>query len=243
MKARDGSAARRRRPCESWISTFHSLCVRLLRREAAAAGLEPGLRHLRRGRPDGGGARGPEGPRPPREAAPAAPLPLPHLRAQELRPRSRGRRGRLRGAQTLRPAWPSATARSCARPTPSTSTTCCCARSPMLDGTRRCATRYRARFRYVLVDEYQDTNRTQYELIRHLVGPQRQPDRGRRRGPVDLLLARRRHPRTSSTSSTTSRARASCAWRRTTARPRASSTPPARSSPTTRSARARRCAR
>jgi DNA helicase-2/ATP-dependent DNA helicase PcrA len=30
---------------------------------------------------------------------------------------------------------------------------------------------YRQRFRYVLVDEYQDTNRAQYELIRHLVGP------------------------------------------------------------------------
>src|SRR4029079_2923290 len=29
----------------------------------------------------------------------------------------------------------------------------------------------RRRFQSVLVDEYQDTNRTQYELIRHLVGP------------------------------------------------------------------------
>jgi DNA helicase-2/ATP-dependent DNA helicase PcrA len=30
---------------------------------------------------------------------------------------------------------------------------------------------YQRRFRYVLVDEYQDTNRAQYELVRHLVGP------------------------------------------------------------------------
>jgi DNA helicase-2/ATP-dependent DNA helicase PcrA len=31
---------------------------------------------------------------------------------------------------------------------------------------------YRQRFQYVLVDEYQDTNRAQYELVRHLSGPQ-----------------------------------------------------------------------
>jgi DNA helicase-2/ATP-dependent DNA helicase PcrA len=31
---------------------------------------------------------------------------------------------------------------------------------------------YRRRFPYVLVDEYQDTNRAQYELVRHLAGPQ-----------------------------------------------------------------------
>ncbi len=30
---------------------------------------------------------------------------------------------------------------------------------------------YQRRFRYVLVDEYQDTNRAQYELVRHLAGP------------------------------------------------------------------------
>ena len=30
---------------------------------------------------------------------------------------------------------------------------------------------YRRRFPYVLVDEYQDTNRAQYELVRHLAGP------------------------------------------------------------------------
>ena len=30
---------------------------------------------------------------------------------------------------------------------------------------------YRQRFPYVLIDEYQDTNRPQYEIVRHLVGP------------------------------------------------------------------------
>ena len=31
------------RPLETWVSTFHSFCVRLLRREARAAGLDPGF--------------------------------------------------------------------------------------------------------------------------------------------------------------------------------------------------------
>ena len=53
---------------------------------------------------------------------------------------------------------------------------------------------WQRRFPYVLVDEYQDTNRAQYDLVRLLARTARQPDRGRRRGPVDLLLARRRHP-------------------------------------------------
>ena len=35
------------------------------------------------------------------------------------------------------------------------------------------AQRYRAFFRYILVDEYQDTNMAQYTLLMHLVGPER----------------------------------------------------------------------
>ena len=62
------------------------------------------------------------------------------------------------------------TGRSCAKPTRSTSTTCCskpcaCSRSP--SETRE---NYQRRYRYMLVDEYQDTNRPQYELMRLLAG-------------------------------------------------------------------------
>ena len=49
----------------------------------------------------------------------------------------------------------------------------------------------RERYRYVLVDEYQDTNGPQYEIVQALAGDAPQPVRGRRRRPVDLRLARR----------------------------------------------------
>ena len=84
------------RPLRAWISTFHSFCVRLLRREAAAAGLAPGLPDLRRGRPARGGARGAAGPRPLGEAAPAAP------RCSPASPRARTRARRGRGRRRLR---------------------------------------------------------------------------------------------------------------------------------------------
>jgi ATP-dependent DNA helicase Rep len=49
---------------------------------------------------------------------------------------------------------------------------------------------WQGRIRYLLVDEYQDTNGAQYELVRQLVGPARRPHRGGRRRPVHLRLAR-----------------------------------------------------
>ena len=54
--------------------------------------------------------------------------------------------------------------------------------------------RYRAPFRHVLVDEYQDTNHAQYRLLQLLAGRAPQPGGGRRRRAVDLQLPRRRHP-------------------------------------------------
>ena len=49
-------------------------------------------------------------------------------------------------------------------------------------------------FRYVLVDEYQDTNHAQYRLLQLLAAEARQRLRRRRPGPVDLRLPRRGHP-------------------------------------------------
>ncbi len=50
---------------------------------------------------------------------------------------------------------------------------------------------YQARFRHILVDEFQDTNKLQYRWLKLLAGRQTARVRGRRRRPVDLRLPRR----------------------------------------------------
>nr|WP_081285691.1 UvrD-helicase domain-containing protein [Pseudomonas mendocina] len=52
--------------------------------------------------------------------------------------------------------------------------------------------KWQNRIRYLLVDEYQDTNASQYLLVKMLVGMRNQFTGGRRRRPVDLRLARAR---------------------------------------------------
>ena len=64
--------------------------------------------------------------------------------------------------------------------------------------TTTCARAGRTSSCYVLVDEYQDTNRAQLEMLRLLCGERAQRLRRRRRRPGHLRLARRRraqHPR------------------------------------------------
>ena len=158
-------------PFKGWISTFHSLCVRLLRREAAAAGLSPAfvifdeddqLQAVR-------------------QALKA--LDLPEKVHPPRRILSRISSVKNSGKDPEDPAGDSVGAQTFARVAERYRAVLAQAQAldfddlllrtvALLDADADVRERYRRRFRYVLVDEYQDTNRAQYELIRHLVAPE-----------------------------------------------------------------------
>ncbi len=80
----------------------------------------------------------------------------------------------------------------------STSTTCCSRRCRLVEDVPRVREFYARKFKYVLVDEYQDTNRPQYLLDSSSRRGPSQPLRRRRSGSVHLQVARRgpaQHPR------------------------------------------------
>ena len=85
-----------------------------------------------------------------------------------------------------------------------------------------------ARFRWVLVDEYQDTNRAQYRLLQLLAGEHGNLTVVGDDVPVGLRLPRRRHPQHPRLRARLPGRRRWSSSSRTTARPRRSSTPPTR---------------
>jgi DNA helicase-2/ATP-dependent DNA helicase PcrA len=149
----------------AWLSTFHSFCVRLLRREARAAGLDPGF--LIYDDDDQLAAV--------REAMRRLDLseklhpPRRFLSRISARKNSAARESEagddLTGEvmQGYRAVLEAASAldfddlllRAVA----------------LLEGEPRVCQAWRERFPYLLVDEYQDTNRAQYQLVRLLAGP------------------------------------------------------------------------
>ena len=158
-----------------WASTFHSACVRILRREAESAGYardfsiydaDDQLRLIRRCLVEE--EVEPEAGRPARR-------PGADLRRQE--PDGGPRRGDGGGGLVQRGGRRAGS--TGATPTPSartgrwTSTTCSWSPPGCSRATRPSAPRWQARFRHVLVDEYQDTNHVQYRLVRVLAEPER----------------------------------------------------------------------
>lgn len=156
---------------KSWISTFHSLCVRILRREAAAAGLprdfviyddEDQLQAVREALRT---LDLPEKVHPPRRilARISAAKNAGRDPEQENDSESVAAATLARVAERYRQTLEAAHAldfddlllRTVA----------------LLESNEAVRESYRQRFQYVLVDEYQDTNRAQYELVRYLSGP------------------------------------------------------------------------
>jgi len=64
----------------------------------------------------------------------------------------------------------------------------------LFEQSARVRSKYAQQFRFVMVDEYQDTNRPQYMLIRRAGRGASKPGRRRRSGPVHLQVARGRPP-------------------------------------------------
>ncbi len=155
------------RGLQAQVSTFHSFCVRLLRREARAAGLDPGFLiyddddQLAAVRQAMRGLDLSEKLHPPRRF-------LSRISARKNAARTHARDDEaddlvsevMKGYHTvLRAAsaldFDDLLLRAVA----------------VLEGDPRVREAWQRRFPYLLVDEYQDTNRAQYELVRHLAGP------------------------------------------------------------------------
>jgi DNA helicase-2/ATP-dependent DNA helicase PcrA len=159
-------------PLRSVLSTFHSFCVRVLRRDAQAAGLPKDF--VIYDEDDQLAAV--------REGLRALDLPEKLHPPRRVLARISARKNAARGAPETEDD-DSVAAATLARVAECYEQTLQAAGAldfddlllrtvALLDRDSSVRDSYRRRFPYVLVDEYQDTNRAQYELVRHLAGPQ-----------------------------------------------------------------------
>ena len=170
MKAR-AQALLEGRALTTWISTFHSFCVRLLRREAAAAGLKPGF--LIYDEDDQLQAV--------REALRALDLseklhPARRILSRISAHKNSGREPEVEGGSFAEGTYARIAARY--RETLQAAGALdfddlLLKSVSLLQGDAAARERWQRRFRYLLVDEYQDTNAAQYELVRLLAGEAR----------------------------------------------------------------------
>ena len=153
-----------------WVMTFHSACARMLRADAAPARLHAPVHDLRLGRPA-----------PPDQEVPRRPRDRPQALHARARCRSRSPTRRTSCAPPTTTASSSApsssrrsptsttpTSASCTAPTRWTSTTCSFRAVNLLELFQEVRDRYANAFRWILVDEYQDTNHAQYRWLQLL---------------------------------------------------------------------------
>jgi DNA helicase-2/ATP-dependent DNA helicase PcrA len=158
------------RPVTSWISTFHALCVRLLRREAAAAGLphdfliyddDDQMAAIREAMRD---LNLSEKLHPPRRLLSRISA------AKNLRRETRLVEGVDEEGGGLTERVGARYAHILQRAGALDFDDLLLRAVALLQGSPAVCASYQERFQYVLVDEYQDTNRTQYDLMRLLAG-------------------------------------------------------------------------
>ena len=169
---------------QMWVSTFHSACVRMLRRDYELAGLRVELLDLRLRRLGRRHEARDEGtrPRPQEVHAQGAPRPRGHVQG-----RARSTPDDAAAAAAMASKFSIEHAAGLAYGAYQRRLEAANAVDfddiivktvRLLQDNPEVAARYRAQFRHVLVDEYQDTNHAQYVLVRELVGGLRQPHRG-----------------------------------------------------------------
>ena len=172
MKAR-AEALLPGQPLRTVLSTFHSFCVRVLRRDAEAAGLPRDF--VIYDEDDQLAAV--------REALKALDLPEKLHAPRRVLSRISARKNAARSDAAEAETEDSVATATLARIAERYRQTLDAAGAldfddlllravALLDREPAVRDAYRRRFPYVLVDEYQDTNRAQYELVRHLAGPQ-----------------------------------------------------------------------
>ncbi len=169
MQERAAALLGKRLPEKPEISTFHSLCVRILRRHAPQLGYPAKFAIYDRGD---------------QESVARGALREIRVPDESLRPGdlinfiSRWKTHRC--GPTKRPAWRRATRNTwrqwpiaairkrSSRPAPSTSTICCCVTEELFAHHAEVRQAEAARFTHLLIDEYQDTNASQYRIVRAL---------------------------------------------------------------------------
>jgi len=159
---------------EPWVSTFHSFCARLLRREAPRLGLprdfaiyddDDQLAAVKRALEQLGASESSERPRAILERISSAKN---HGETPDAATEAAGD-DRARAFARIYAAYESVLRRAGALDFDDLLLRAV----QVLDESPEARATWSARFRYILVDEYQDTNHAQFDLLRLLLGPER----------------------------------------------------------------------
>ena len=154
-----------------WVGTFHGLCNRMLRAHHRDAGLPQIFQILDTQDQLATVKRVLKSLNVDEDRFAAAAGAVVHQRPEGGGTAAGGRPARPRRVQrAARASSTPPTTSSAARGRGRFRRSCCCGATSCCSETKCCATHYQARFRHILVDEFQDTNRLQYRWLKLLAG-------------------------------------------------------------------------